>query len=122
MSKHDPFIRLRHMLDYAGEAVAMAKGKTADELRENRQLALAVTHLVELIGEAASQVPREIQVQYPQIPWPKIISTRNRLIHGYEYVDYDILCDTLKNDLPPLIAELQKILSNAKPPSPADDE
>jgi uncharacterized protein with HEPN domain len=65
--------------------------KTSAELEKNRQLGLALIHLVELIGEAASQVPRDIQTQYPQIPWPEIISTRNRLIHGYDYVDYDIL-------------------------------
>jgi uncharacterized protein with HEPN domain len=57
--------------------------------------------LVELIGEAATQIPRELQAQYPQIPWPEIIGTRNRLIHGYDYVDYDILFETIKNDLPP---------------------
>jgi len=110
MSVHDPLVRFRHMLDYAREAVQMAGERTSTELEKNRQLGLALTHLVELIGEAASQVPRDIQPQYPQIPWPKIISTRNRLIHGYDYVDYDILFDTIKNDLPPLIEALANIL------------
>ncbi|MBI3989374.1 MAG: DUF86 domain-containing protein [candidate division NC10 bacterium] len=110
MSRHDPFVRLHHMLDYAREAVAMAQGKTATELSENRQMGLALTHLVELIGEAASQVPREVQARYPHTPWSKIISMRNRLIHGYDYVDHDILWDTITHDLPPLIAELEKII------------
>jgi uncharacterized protein with HEPN domain len=113
MSRRDPTVRLRHMLDYAREAIAMGADKTAAELGENRQLSLAVIHLVELIGEAASQVPREIQQQYPLIPWPKIVGTRNRLIHGYDDVDYDILCETIKNDLPPLIEALEKILEKA---------
>jgi uncharacterized protein with HEPN domain len=110
MSRHDPFVRFRHMLEYAREAVEMAGEKTPAELEKNRQLGLALVHLLELIGEAASQVPREMQAQYPQIPWPEIISTRNRLIHGYDYVDYDILFDTIKNDLPPLIEALANIL------------
>jgi len=110
MSRHDPFVPFRHMLDYAREAVEMAAENTSAELEKNRQLNLALIHLVELIGEAASQVPREMQTQYPQIPWPKIIGTRNRLIHGYDYVDYDILFDTIKNDLPPLIEALADIL------------
>jgi len=110
MSKHDQLIRFRHMLDYAREAVQMAGERTSAEIEKNRQLGLALIHLVELIGEAANQVPRKIQTQYPQIPWPKIISTRNRLIHGYDYVDYDILYDTIKNDLPPLIEALANIL------------
>jgi uncharacterized protein with HEPN domain len=110
MSKHDPLVRFRHMLDYAREAFEMARGKTSADLEENRQLGLALIHLVELIGEAASQISREMQAQYPQIPWPEIISTRNRLIHGYDNVDYDILFETIKNDLPPLIEALANIL------------
>lgn len=109
MSEHDPLVRLHHMLDYSREAVLMSKGKTAEELSKDRQLGLALTHLVELIGEAASKVPSEIQFQYPFIPWPKVVGTRNRLIHGYDYVDYDILWDTITNDLPLLIEELEKI-------------
>ncbi len=111
MSRRDPYVRLRHMLDYAHEAIAMTHDRTAADLSENRQLSLALTHLVELIGEAASQVPGEFQAQHPEIPWPKIIGTRNRLIHGYDFVDYDILWDTVTNDLPPLITELERILA-----------
>jgi len=110
MAKHDPLVRLKHMLDYAREAVEMAEGKRADDLDLDRKLALALTHLVELIGEAASQVPQEIRNKYPQIPWPKIISMRNRLIHGYDFVDYGILRDTVAEDLPSLIRELENIL------------
>jgi len=62
MSRRDPLVRLKHMLDYAHEAVEMAKGKTAKDLDQDRKLALALTHLVELIGEAASQVPQEVRV------------------------------------------------------------
>jgi uncharacterized protein with HEPN domain len=45
------------------------------------------------------------------IPWPQVIGMRNRLIHGYNSVDLDILWDTIELDLPPLIAELGKILA-----------
>lgn len=110
MSRRDPSVRLRHMRDYAREAVEMAKGRKPEELRRNRQLSLALTHLVELIGEAASQVPTDVQDRYAHIPWPKIIGTRNRLIHGYDEVDYSILWDTVTEDLPPLIESLEKIL------------
>jgi uncharacterized protein with HEPN domain len=46
----------------------------------------------------------------PQIPWPKIISMRNRLIHGYDSIDYDILWDAITKNLPLLLAEIDKIL------------
>jgi uncharacterized protein with HEPN domain len=59
-------------------------------------------------------VPRATQKRHPEVPWPKIVSMRNRLIHGYDFVDYDILWDTLKSDLPPLIAALEKIVPPEK--------
>jgi uncharacterized protein with HEPN domain len=114
MSKRDPLVRLRHMLDYSREAIEMAKGKTAEDLTTNRQLNLALTHLVELIGEAASQIPRNVQARYRNIPWPKVVSMRNRLIHGYDFVDYAILWTTINTDLPPLITELEKIVPPKK--------
>ena len=114
MTRHDPLVRLRHMLDYSREAVRMVQGKTRKELDDDRQLNLALTHLVELIGEAAGQVPRATQKRYPDIPWPKIVSMRNRLIHGYDFVDYDILWDTIMQDLPPLIDTLEKTVPPEK--------
>jgi uncharacterized protein with HEPN domain len=101
------------MLDYAREAVDMAKGNTAIELEKDRKLALALTHLVEMIGEAASQVPPEVRDNYPSIPWPKVIGMRNRLIHGYDFVDYAILWTTITDDLLPLITELESIIPTA---------
>jgi len=50
------------------------------------------------------------QAKHQSIPWPRIVGMRNRLIHGYDQVDLDILWDTIEYDLPPLIIELEKIL------------
>ena len=76
-------------------------------------LRLALTRLVELIGEAASRVPPGTQAQYSEISWEKIVSMRNRLIHGYDFVDNDILWDTLRVNLPELLTELGAILDRA---------
>jgi uncharacterized protein with HEPN domain len=72
MSRRDPLVRLKHMLDYAHEAVEMAKGKTAKDLDQDRKLALALTHLVELIGEAASQVPQKVRGDISMSPGRKL--------------------------------------------------
>ncbi len=111
MSKHESRVRLRHMLDYAREALVLSRGKARADLDTDRMLNLALTRLLEMIGEAANQVPRERQADYPEIPWPQIISLRNRLIHGYDLVDFDILWQIVTTDLPPLIAVLDKIVS-----------
>jgi uncharacterized protein with HEPN domain len=110
MSRRDPKVRLLHMRDFARKAIELTRGKTRADLASDEVLRLALTHLVELVGEAASQVAPETQAQYPEIPWPKVISTRNRLIHGYDYVDDNILWDTLSINLPQLLSQLERIL------------
>jgi uncharacterized protein with HEPN domain len=110
MSRHEGDIRLRHMLDHAREAVAMASGRIRGELDTDRQLNLSLVRLLEIVGEAAGSVPTEERVRYPDIPWPEIVGLRNRLIHGYDSVDFDILWRIVSDDLPPLIAVLEKAL------------
>jgi uncharacterized protein with HEPN domain len=53
----------------------------------------------------------EERAAYPNIPWQEIVSLRNRLIHGYDSVDFDILLQIVKNDLPPLIDQIAKLVS-----------
>jgi uncharacterized protein with HEPN domain len=110
MSQHNTSVSFRHMLDHALEAVSMTEGKTRADLDEDRQLNLALVRLLEIIGEAATRIPKEDQARYKDISWPEIVSLRNRLIHGYDTVDFDILWQILKRDLPRLIESLRKIL------------
>lgn len=110
MTKHDSVIFYRHMLDHAQEAVALIHGKSRKDLDRDRLLNLALVRLLEIIGEAANRIPKEDQARHPQIPWPQIVSLRNRLIHGYDSVDFDILWQIITQDLPPLIATLEAII------------
>ena len=111
MPSHDTDVRLRHMLDAAREAAQMAQGKTRADLDTDRPLNLSLVRLLEIVGEAASRVPVSERAQYSGIPWVQIVGLRNRLIHGYDNVDFDILWEIVTQDLPPLIAELEKIFS-----------
>ena len=113
MNKND-LDRLRHMLDAAKEAQSFIQGRTHTELESNRMLALSLTKLIEIIGEAAANITKDGQEQMPQIPWPVIVAMRNRLIHGYFAIDFDRVWDTVTHDLPPLIIELEKILSSSE--------
>ncbi|MCZ6635031.1 MAG: DUF86 domain-containing protein [bacterium] len=105
----DDMVRLQHMLDYAVEAIDLMQGKTRSNLDQDRLLQLGMVRLIELIGEAASRVTKETQDRHEQIPWPQIVSMRNRLIHGYDFVDYDILWQTVQEDLPELVAKLKLV-------------
>ena len=103
------------MLDHAREAVAFARGKTRRDLQRDRLLQLGLVRLIEIVGEAAARVSDQTRDAYPGIPWAQIVSTRNRLIHGYDFVDYDILWKTVEEDLPDLIRALEKLLGVGDP-------
>ena len=72
---------------------------------------LALTRLLEITGEAASRVPEDVRERHPEIPWPQIVGLRNRLIHGYDSVDLNILWQIVTSDLPPLIVSLESIIN-----------
>jgi uncharacterized protein with HEPN domain len=65
---------------------------------------------LEIIGEAANQIPKEIQQKFSNVPWAQIIAMRNRMIHGYFTIDYRIVWDIAKIDIPSLKKELELIL------------
>jgi len=110
MSKRDVTITLRQMLDYAQKAVTLSRGRIRSDLDEDLTFNLALTRLIEIIGEAANRAPDEFRGDHPEILWMEIIGMRNRLIHGYDEVDFDFLWNVVRNDLPSLIKQLNKIL------------
>ena len=110
MTRHNPMVRVHHMLDHSREAVEMTRGRTRADLDRDRLLNLALVQLVEVIGEAASRVPEEFRSRHPQVPWRQTVGMRNRLIHGYDTVNFDILWSIIQEDLPPLIEKLEAIV------------
>ena len=115
MTRHDDDIRLRHMLDHAREARSMVQGKKRADLKKDRMLELALVRLIEVIGEAAARVSPEGCNKYPRVPWSEIVGMRNRLVHGYDQVDLDVLWDTIEYDLTPLVGEPERILEPKTP-------
>ena len=112
MTQHEDRIRLQHMLDHSREAVSMIEGKEKMDLKRERMLELSLVRLVEIVGEAAARVSDEGRGKYSTIPWAQVVGMRNRLIHGYDQVDLNILWDTIEIDLPPLIKGLERILES----------
>jgi uncharacterized protein with HEPN domain len=98
------------MLDHSREAVEMTRGRIRADLDRDRLLNLALVRLVEVIGEAASRLPEEFRSRHPQVPWRQTVGMRNRLIHGYDTVNFDILWSIIQEDLPPLIEKLEAIV------------
>ena len=110
MSPRDP-VYVGHMLDMARKAVAKTAGLTHDSYEGDDNLRLALTHLVQVIGEAGRLVSREFCDEHPEIPWQEIVGMRHKVVHDYLGVDEDIVWQVVTEDLPPLIASLEKILT-----------
>jgi len=100
------------MLDHAQEAAEMIQGCSRSDLDSDRKLNLALVRLMEITGEASAQIPESFRARYPEVPWRDIADLRNRLIHGYEAVDLDILWAILRDDIPPLIDQLNKVIDS----------
>lgn len=115
MSQHDARISLLQMRDHAREAVAMAAGRGRGDVDDDRVLELVLTRLVEIVGEAATRVPEAMRLAHPAVPWRSIIAMRNRLIHGYDAVDLDVLWHVVAQDLPTLLPALDAMLTATDP-------
>ncbi len=107
MENNGDVVRLKHLLDAADKALGFVKGKSRSDLDTDEKLALALVRLLEVVGEAANALSESFKQKHPDIQWRSIISTRNRLIHGYFDVDLDIVWNIITCDLPALLEKLR---------------
>lgn len=103
-------IRLNDMHNYASKAVRILAHRSAENLATEEVYALAVVHAVQIVGEAARKVPDDVRATAPSVAWRASVAMRNILVHDYGDIDFDILVATVRNDFPPLIAELERLL------------
>lgn len=110
MSWHDPITTLRQTRAFAHEAVEMVAGRTQQSVEADRVVTLALTRLLELIGESVNRVDKDVRERHKHLPWREMIALRNRLIHGYDTINFAVLWRIVQDDLPPLIRDLDVIL------------
>ena len=111
LSLHEDRIRLRHMLDAARRAVRIAGDSSITDLAADDTRLFATVKFIEIVGEASTKVSDATKQRTPMIQWRAIRLMRNRLIHGYDSVDVAIVHRTIHEFVPPLIADLEQILS-----------
>ena len=115
MSRRDPMVAVQQMRDHGREAMELAEGRGRVDLDLDRMLELALTRLMEVLGEAARRVPNEFRERYPHVPWQDTTDLRNVLIHNYDTVDFDELWRVIQEHLPPLVGQLQAIIEENLP-------
>ena len=81
-----------------------------DVFVKDRVVSLAVTRLLEVLGEAANGVSEGLRRRHGSVPWSQMISMRHRLIHGYYDLDLDIIWSTVSEDIPPLVNILEDVI------------
>jgi len=102
--------RVRDILDAIAEIQDFTRNMDFDTFKEDDKSIRAVEMNFIIIGEAANQIPDEVEEKYPTIPWALMRAMRNRIVHVYFNVDEKLMWDTVQNDLPPLVSELEKLI------------
>ena len=110
MSPRDWRDRIRDILDAIAEIQQFTRGMDYESFKEDDKSIRAVEMNFIIIGEAANQIPDEIEEKYTTIPWTLMRAMRNRIVHVYFKIDEKLMWYTVQNDLPPLIPELKKLL------------
>ena len=107
-------VYLNDILDNIQWAEDFAGVMTYEEMTGDRKTSYSVAHCLEIIGEAANRLPKDLREKYTEVPWPQIISMRNIIVHDYSGVDYLTVWQTLKESLPELKPQILKILADFK--------
>ena len=108
--RHDDAYLL-DMLLAAREARKLTADLTFAAFEQNRMAQLAILKTVEIVGEAAARVSTEYKDTHPEIPWSGIVGMRNRLVHGYFNINLQRVWETVQEDIPRLIPQLEALVS-----------
>lgn len=122
MSRRDVRLFLHEMLQAIDKTTAYLAGFTDADFENNTLVQDAVVSNLEIIGEAARNIPPELQSRYADIPWKQIIGFRNVVIHAYFDVDLAIVWHIAVENLPVLRDHLQKMLDDLGGLPPLQDE
>ena len=99
------------ILDSIDRIKEYTEGQDIEDFKNNRLVIDGSVRNLEIIGEAASQLPGEVKTQHKVVPWQEMVNFRNVVIHKYHQVDIDILWDIIENRLEPLRKQVEKILN-----------
>ncbi len=105
---------LKHILQECEFLMEKSKGMSFGDFIKDPVLVRAFIRSLEIIGEAVKNLPAEFKEKYPEVPWKEIAGMRDKLIHEYFGVNYEIIWKTIHKDVPELKIKIEKIMRNEK--------
>ncbi len=100
------------IVDAMEKADILLEGVTFEQFEADFRINFAVVRALEIVGEATKRLPITLRDQYPNIPWKEMAGMRDRIIHGYDNVNFQIVWDTVKQRIPAVKPQLQQILTD----------
>ena len=105
-----PLEYLRHIIDEIEYLIDKSRNLSKDSFLEDETLKRAFVRSIEIIGEAAKKIPPDFKKKYPHIEWKAMAGMRDKLIHDYFGIDYEIVWDIVTNKIPTLRVKIKEIL------------
>lgn len=102
---------LQHILAEAEYLIAASRDLTFEEYHADPTLRRAFTRSLEIMGEAAKQLPAALRAEHPEVEWSLMARMRDRLIHGYFSVDESLIWAAVREKVPELKGRIEAILS-----------
>jgi uncharacterized protein with HEPN domain len=107
----DDRVTVAQMLDVVRRIRAIIRGQTRDAFETDEIRQLALLHLIQVLGETASRTTAAFRDAHPELPWAQMVGMRNRIVHGYDDVDPDIVWRVATEDVEPVLAALERIVT-----------
>ena len=109
------------ILDAMEKAEIMLEGIIFEEFVNDFRINFVVVRALEIVGEATKRLPLSLRRQYPDIPWKRMAGMRDRIIHGYDAVDYEVVWDAVKQEIPQVKPHLEQILRDYADKDPLNE-
>ena len=103
----DDLLYLIHIVEHGQKIVRIAQRTSREAFDRSEETQYALTHLLQIIGEAATKVRPETKASFPSIPWPQIVNMRHRIVHDYSNITLDIVWVAATDAVPHLLSILE---------------
>lgn len=112
--KHTNKHYFRDILEYANFALSFLENMSYDQFTNDPKTVFAVVRALEVIGESSNRVPDDLKEKYSYVPWHKMRGLRNKIVHNYDDIDYTIVWNIVKNEIPKLIKQINEIIDEVE--------